>query len=55
MPQFLDAYFQQYCAIAKKNFVPLESINSQLDYIKDLPTSENNLIVATSETILQAL
>ena len=55
MPQFLDAYFQQYCAITKKNFVPLESINSQLDYIKDLPTSENNLIAAKRSRDLEGL
>ena len=55
MPQFLDAYFQQYCAITKKNFVPLESINSQLDYIKDLPNSENNLIAAKRNRDLEGL
>ena len=55
MPQFLDAYFQQYGALSNKKFLPLESNNSQLDYIKDLPTSQNNLIVPKWKRDLEGL
>jgi hypothetical protein len=38
MPQFLDAYFEQYCLNSKKSFVPLESIQDQLELVTDFPT-----------------
>lgn len=44
MPQFLDAYFQQYAYLSNKQFYPLENINTQLDYFKDLPSSENKMV-----------
>ena len=44
MPQFLDAFFQDYGAMTDKNIIPLESSGNQLDYIKDLPSSENNIL-----------
>jgi len=44
MPQFLDAYFQEYGILSNKKFLPLESNNNQLDLLKDLPTSENNML-----------
>jgi len=36
MPQFLDAYFEQYCFNAGKEFYPLESIESQLNMVTDI-------------------
>jgi uncharacterized protein YbaP (TraB family) len=37
MPQFLDAYFEQYCWNSKKQFFPLESISDQLELVSDFP------------------
>ena len=34
MPQFLDAYLQQYCFISGKNFHPLESIQDQMNLLE---------------------
>ena len=36
MPQFLDAYFQQYCFNAKKNFLPLETVDFQLSSFENM-------------------
>lgn len=36
MPQFLDAYFQQYCFNAGKEFYPLETIEFQLNAVSDV-------------------
>lgn len=33
MPQFLDAYFHQYCFNAGKEFYPLESVKAQLELL----------------------
>jgi len=35
MPQFLDAYFQQYCQNSNRNFYPLESVDDQLDLLSN--------------------
>lgn len=35
MPQFLDAYFQQFCFNAGKEFIPLESVKEQYDLLTD--------------------
>lgn len=35
MPQFLDAYFQQYCQNSGRKFYPLESIDDQLDLLSN--------------------
>jgi uncharacterized protein YbaP (TraB family) len=35
MPQFLDAFFQQYCFNAGKGFIPLESITDQYELLTD--------------------
>ena len=35
MPQFLDAYFQQYCFNADKQFYPLETVEFQLSVFSD--------------------
>ena len=40
MPQFLDAYFQQYCYNAKKSFIPLESIDFQLNLLSEVQKEE---------------
>jgi uncharacterized protein YbaP (TraB family) len=37
MPQFLDAYFEQFCWNSKKQFFPLESISDQLELVSDFP------------------
>lgn len=39
MPQFLDAYFQQYCLNAKKEFYPLETVEFQLSVFSDIQFS----------------
>lgn len=39
MPQFLDAYFQQYCYNAGKTFVELETVDSQVDLLSNLNRS----------------
>ena len=36
MPQFLDAFFQWYCHNSDKNFVPLESTESQLNLFSEI-------------------
>lgn len=35
MPQFLDAYFLQYCYNAQKNFFPLEKVEDQLKLLEN--------------------
>lgn len=35
MPQFLDAYFLEYCYNANKKFFPLESVQDQLDMVTE--------------------
>lgn len=44
MPQFLDAYFEEYCWNAKKTFVPLESIKDQLEITSDFPISNKQVV-----------
>ena len=36
MPQFLDAFFEQYCFNADKKFFPLESVDFQLNLFSDM-------------------
>jgi hypothetical protein len=36
MPQFLDAYFQQYCLNSGKEFYPLETIEFQLNAVSEV-------------------
>ena len=36
MPQFLDAYFQQYCHNSGKDFIALETLESQIDAMKSM-------------------
>ena len=39
MPQFLDAYFQQYCFNSDKQFYPLETVEFQLSVFSDIQFS----------------
>ncbi len=43
MPQFLDAYFQEYCFNANKKFFALESVKEQLSMISDYGKAEARL------------
>lgn len=47
MPQFLDAYFQNYCYNAGKQYLPLETAKQQMDLLVDLPLSEKKVLNAT--------
>lgn len=49
MPQFLDAYIQQYCINAGKTFHPLESVDLQLDVFGNIS------LPSLSEMRLEAL
>lgn len=40
MPQFLDAYFQQYCYNSNKKFVALETTESQIELFNDIGLPE---------------
>ena len=44
MPQFLDAYFEEYCWNSKKNFYALESIKDQIELTSDFPVSKRQII-----------
>jgi uncharacterized protein YbaP (TraB family) len=44
MPQFLDAYFLEYCHNANKSFFPLETVNDQLQSIENYFKPEYELI-----------
>ncbi len=51
MPQFLDAYFHQYCFNASKEFYPLESVQDQLnllggksDYLPSYSEMESRIV-----------
>ncbi len=58
MPQFLDAYFQQYCYNSDKAFYGLETVSPQLYVFPDIQTSdlsETNLrsMLVSKEDILE--
>lgn len=44
MPQFLDAYFQEYCYNAEKQFYALESVKSQIELSLGIPITKRNLV-----------
>jgi uncharacterized protein YbaP (TraB family) len=44
MPQFLDAYFEEYCLNAGKDFFALESIKDQIELTSDFPVSQKQMI-----------
>lgn len=57
MPQFLDAFFQQYCHNANKQFVPLEDVDFQLNLLSDfgMPSLKNfrlESLLVTKEKML---
>lgn len=48
MPQFLDAYFQQYCYNAGKKFDFLESVDYQLNIFSEIPSPKlKNISIET--------
>lgn len=58
MPQFLDAYFHQYCYNAGKEFYQLETIDSQLNFFENFEIpSQNEMrmesLFVTREDILE--
>lgn len=52
MPQFLDAYFQQYCYNAGKQFEQLETVDFQVDIMYELGTANHNYYRYTSNSEL---
>jgi uncharacterized protein YbaP (TraB family) len=53
MPQFLDAYFMEYCYNSGKQFYALESIDDQLDLIADWAKPSSDLLSYTSTAFTQ--
>ncbi len=58
MPQFLDAYFLQYCYNSGKEFYPLETIDSQVNFFENFKEPERNSmrfesLFITKEDILE--
>lgn len=54
MPQFLDAYFQQYCLNANKQFEALEKVDDQLNLMKEVyMPNENNQINQYVSQVMQ--
>ncbi len=52
MPQFLDAYFQQYCYNAGKQFEQLETVEFQVDVMYELGTLNHGYYRYTSNSEL---
>lgn len=52
MPQFLDAYFQQYCYNAGKQFEELETVEFQVDVMYELGTLNHDYYRYTSNSEL---
>jgi uncharacterized protein YbaP (TraB family) len=48
MPQFLDAYFLEYCYNAQKRFFPLERVEDQLNLVSDYVKPELEGIAETA-------
>ena len=44
MPQFLDAYFQEYCFNSGKQFLALETVKNQMELSLDIPITQRNLV-----------
>jgi uncharacterized protein YbaP (TraB family) len=53
MPQFLDAFFQQYCLNSGKQFYPLESIEDQMNLLDDKPETESRFNAFETRLISQ--
>ena len=44
MPQFLDAYFENYCINTNKSFFALESVIDQMELVSDFPIGQRDII-----------
>lgn len=53
MPQFLDAYFQQYCYNSDKTFYALESVEEQMGMLNGIVRSDLNHLGLLSAEIVQ--
>jgi uncharacterized protein YbaP (TraB family) len=53
MPQFLDAYFQQYCYNSDKSFYALESVEEQMGMLNGIVRSDMNHLGLLSAEIVQ--
>ena len=53
MPQFLDAYFEEYAYNAGKAFFALESVSQQIEMAGDFPLSERKLVNNTFNDFTQ--
>jgi uncharacterized protein YbaP (TraB family) len=53
MPQFLDAYFQEYCYNAGKVFFPLESVEDQINIFADAIVPDASGVNFAAAQILQ--
>ncbi|MES2800156.1 MAG: TraB/GumN family protein [Bacteroidota bacterium] len=53
MPQFLDAYFQEYCFNANKKFFPLEKVEDQLNLLSNIYISDDQEINFIANQIIQ--
>ncbi len=53
MPQFLDAYFEEYAYNAGKAFFALESVSQQIEMAGDFPVSERKLVNNTINDFTQ--
>lgn len=56
MPQFLDAYFLEYCYNAEKKFYPLETVEDQLDLVDQWAQPEElgiNALNFTQEKLIE--
>ena len=43
MPQFLDAFFENYCFNANKHFFALETLDEQMELVSDFPIGQSEL------------
>lgn len=53
MPQFLDAYFLDYCYNAEKKFYPLEQVKDQLQMLNDWGQTENRRLGLNPQLLSQ--
>ena len=53
MPQFLDAYFQEYASVAGKSFYALESFEDQMNALDGIPGIENEQLALFTAEMLE--
>ena len=53
MPQFLDAYFLEYCHNSNKKFYPLEDVQDQLDLGSGWVNADNTVIGKNTQNLTQ--